>query len=95
VKRFLKEDLIKIHLNLFKIERAMKLMGITNNYFTLYDELEVFPSHIHKHKDEHAEAIMLLCLGILEALKVEPEVETPEKSIEVTKSINLTKATVK
>lgn len=95
MKKLLKEDLIKIHLNLFKVERAMESVGITNDYFILYDELGVFPCHIHKHKTEHIEAIILLCLGILEAIHEKPEIVTPEKSIELTKLVNLTKAAVK
>ncbi len=64
-----KEEIVLLHLALFNVKRFFESAGIANGHFELYDRLGIQPVHIHKSKEEHKRAILILCRGISEIFK--------------------------
>ncbi|RKY47048.1 MAG: hypothetical protein DRP88_05315 [Candidatus Neomarinimicrobiota bacterium] len=85
----LKGEIIQLHTILFKIRRILECAGFRNEYFSLYDELGVYPLQVHKRKSDHKKAIFILCLGILEIFK-----EKPKKVFELMELINPNDSTI-
>jgi len=73
--QFGKEELVHLHLLLFQVKKTLEWFGINNEYFSAYDSLGISPVHIFRQKDEHREAIINLCLGIMKAVGKEKEAE--------------------
>ncbi len=73
--QFGKEELVHLHLLLFQVKKTLEWFGIYNEYFSAYDNLGISPVHIFRQKDEHREAIINLCLGIMKAVGKEREAE--------------------
>ncbi len=73
--QFGKEELVHLHLLLFQVKKTLEWFGVDNEYFAAYDSLGISPVHIFRQKDEHKQAIINLCLGIMKAVGKEREVE--------------------
>ncbi len=73
--QFGKEELVHLHMLLFQIKKAFEFAGVENEFFARYDSMGILPIQIFRQKDEHREAILNLCLGIMKAVGKEKEVE--------------------
>ena len=60
-----KFDLIKLHAELSKIKTQLERRPGIYKEFEAYDKLSVTPLHFHKSKNEHEEAVKILCKSIL------------------------------
>ncbi len=63
-----KRELIYIHTLLLRVKEMLELLGISNEFFSAYDDLGVLPTHIFRRKEEHKRAVMLLCFGVMRAM---------------------------
>jgi len=70
-----KDEIILLHLTFFQLERMFREAGFINDYFLTYERLGVLPSYIHMSKNEHKKATLILCMGILEILAEEEEID--------------------
>ncbi|MCS7122210.1 MAG: UPF0058 family protein [Archaeoglobaceae archaeon] len=84
--QFGKEELVHLHLLLFQIKRAFEFAGIKNEFFYRYDIMGILPIQIFKQKNEHKEAILNLCLGILKAVGKDVEARELCKKIKLENS---------
>lgn len=64
-----KFDLIKLHADLSKIKAQLERHHGIYKEFEAYDKLSVTPLHFHKSKNEHEEAVKILCKAILQGLE--------------------------
>ena len=90
-----KNDIIFIHLTLFEIKSMLEKAGFKNDFFSIYNQLGVLPSDLHKNREMHEKAIIVLCYGILKIVQNTREImlllrANPifEKYINKVKSVN-------
>lgn len=67
----LKEEIIYMHLTLFKYARMLEIASIQSN-FDEYKELGILPSQVYKSKQEHRKAVLALIKGILDVFGIVP-----------------------
>ncbi|MET1123790.1 MAG: UPF0058 family protein [Archaeoglobaceae archaeon] len=79
--QFGKEELVHLHLLLFQVKKTFEFAGIENEFFARYDRMGILPVQIFRQKNEHREAILNLCLGILKAMGKESEAEEISKNL--------------
>jgi len=65
-----KDELIQLHQLLVYMRKVLKKKygDSIDGYFTSYDNLRIYPHHIHRTKSEHIHAIFLLASGIAKVL---------------------------
>jgi len=65
-----KDELIQLHQLLVYMRKVLKKKygDAIDKYFTTYDQLKIYPHHIHRTKSEHTYAIFLLASGIAKVL---------------------------
>lgn len=73
--QFGKEELVHLHLLLFQVKRAFEALGVRNEFFDRYESMNILPVQIFRQKEEHKEAILNLCMGIMKAIGKDKEVE--------------------
>jgi len=63
-----KVEILYVHRILYQIKQMLKEAGY--NKFQAYDALGVLPTHLQLEKSKHEKAVILLCEGILDILKL-------------------------
>lgn len=68
-----KEELIHIHTLMVHMKDYLELRG--KGEFSKYYSLHISPTHVHRHKDEHKDAIFILGKEILRTIQEERPLE--------------------
>ena len=82
-----KSEIILLHLVLFEMKLVLEKAGF-DECFRTYDAFGVLPSQIHRRRAEHLKAVKLLCIGILRAFNVNPEIIFRAKNVSVGTAYN-------
>ncbi|MGC9444560.1 MAG: UPF0058 family protein [Candidatus Methanospirareceae archaeon] len=62
-----KEELLHIHILLLQFKRYCEETGLISDLRN-YDALKISPFEVHRSKEEHKRAIMILCTELVAAL---------------------------